>query len=471
MTAFEVSCHAQGTAAMNKTGPMRMNTVTRRVTLLPVVGHALPIVVLMMLSAPILSQSAESPPDWPQWRGPNRNGVVTNSPALLDRIPAGGLKLLWEYALDVENMSSPVAAGGRVYTHVRHRLPAAAPTDVPDGESATKPKFTDKLVCLNLADGRELWQVKPTGKPALCPYGAPNTPCVVDGKVYFLEATGVACCLGAVTGKVIWTREITGIKGIPASSILIVDNRVIVSVNSVWALSPTDGAVLWKTPDTKNDCAVNSLTLWRHKGKTYVIGAKVDRKFQFQCLDVVDGRTLWTFDLGKGSEAGIACSPVVSGDFLVTFDIGVERRSGLRVHRMELGGATEIIFEAIAGGSNSTSQTPVVNGNLIYVQVGDQDPKEDYVMCYDIARKSVVWRACGGASCCSPILADGKLIISAIDLRDAATGKVLLKYPGGGPGDHSSCALADGRLLFHGRKKLRCYDLRAPVGAKAGANP
>jgi len=56
--------------------------------------------------------------DWPQWRGPLRNGVAPDSPKLFDKLPAEGLKELWESeeipANDEGGLASPVVAGGRV---------------------------------------------------------------------------------------------------------------------------------------------------------------------------------------------------------------------------------------------------------------------------------------------------------------------------------------------------------------------
>src|SRR6266446_6008249 len=57
--------------------------------------------------------------DWPQWRGPLRNGIAPDSPKLFDKLPAEGLKELWESepipANDEGGLSSPVIEGGRVY--------------------------------------------------------------------------------------------------------------------------------------------------------------------------------------------------------------------------------------------------------------------------------------------------------------------------------------------------------------------
>jgi hypothetical protein len=71
---------------------------------------------LFLLLAAALSVNAA---DWPQWRGPLRNGIAPDSPKLLDKMPAEGLKQLWESeeipTNDEGGLSSPVVAGGRVF--------------------------------------------------------------------------------------------------------------------------------------------------------------------------------------------------------------------------------------------------------------------------------------------------------------------------------------------------------------------
>src|SRR4051812_31585045 len=55
--------------------------------------------------------------DWPQWRGPRRDGGA-HAPALLAKWPRGGPRRLWE-AEGGEGFSSFAVAGGRLYTLVR----------------------------------------------------------------------------------------------------------------------------------------------------------------------------------------------------------------------------------------------------------------------------------------------------------------------------------------------------------------
>jgi len=57
--------------------------------------------------------------DWPQWRGPNRDGIVQQSPQLAEAWPKGGPPRLWQSdplpGGDAAGFGSPVVAGGKVY--------------------------------------------------------------------------------------------------------------------------------------------------------------------------------------------------------------------------------------------------------------------------------------------------------------------------------------------------------------------
>ena len=77
--------------------------------------------------------------DWPQWRGPERTGAVSDSPRLIDAIPEKGLTELWrsEPIPDTAHpggkgsdvgFSSPVAAGGRVYLYLNQRVKDERPS-------------------------------------------------------------------------------------------------------------------------------------------------------------------------------------------------------------------------------------------------------------------------------------------------------------------------------------------------------
>lgn len=73
--------------------------------------------LLPLLVVPLLAHA-----DWPQWRGPDRNGVLASGPKLAETAPPDGFPALWESEMipsnDEGGLSSPVIAGGRVYMSV-----------------------------------------------------------------------------------------------------------------------------------------------------------------------------------------------------------------------------------------------------------------------------------------------------------------------------------------------------------------
>src|SRR5262245_17144400 len=81
--------------------------------------------------------------DWPQWRGPDRDGVVHGV-----TVPAKWPKTLtqeWQVSVG-EGVASPVVAGGRVYVFTRQ-------------------KDNEVVRCFDLAGGKELWGSEPYPAP------------------------------------------------------------------------------------------------------------------------------------------------------------------------------------------------------------------------------------------------------------------------------------------------------------------
>lgn len=99
--------------------------------------------VLWIAAAGILMCSAGLAADWPQWRGPSRNGIASDSPTLPNQWPAKGLAKLWESEAipsdDYGGHGSVVAAAGRVYAGIVWH------TDVP-----TETRAIDEFVMRDL---------------------------------------------------------------------------------------------------------------------------------------------------------------------------------------------------------------------------------------------------------------------------------------------------------------------------------
>jgi hypothetical protein len=91
------------------------------------------------LTLPLLASAALRADDWPQWRGPNRDGVCGES-GLLQSFPAEGLKVRWRVPVGW-GFSSPVVAQGRVYLA---------------NSELVKPRAKERLHCFE-SPGKALW--------------------------------------------------------------------------------------------------------------------------------------------------------------------------------------------------------------------------------------------------------------------------------------------------------------------------
>lgn len=190
------------------------------------------IIAVLLVCAFSSTISAE---DWPQWRGPNRNGI-SNEKQWSSTWPADGPKQLWRTSVGT-GYSSVAVSNGRVYT------------------VGNKDK-TDTIYCLNAVTGAEIWKhsypcvADGAGHP-----GPASTP-TVDGEfVYTLSREGHLFCLDASSGKPIWSKHIVNDFSIKypewgyATSPLILDNMIIMDAGAALAVDKSNGNLIWKTRD------------------------------------------------------------------------------------------------------------------------------------------------------------------------------------------------------------------------------
>ena len=135
--------------------------------------------------------------DWPQWRGPNRDGVW-NETGVLQSFPKDGLKVRWRAPVGA-GLSSPIVAQGRVF--------------VTDAIVKEKPVAWERVQCFDEKTGAPFWTHKYEAKyydwafDPKSPNGPGATPLCKDGKVFTLGAAGDLFCLDALNGSVIWKRN------------------------------------------------------------------------------------------------------------------------------------------------------------------------------------------------------------------------------------------------------------------------
>ncbi|HLN32905.1 MAG TPA: PQQ-binding-like beta-propeller repeat protein [Gemmataceae bacterium] len=258
---------------------------------------------------PLILAVAVHAEDWPQWRGPNRDGVWSES-GILQTFPPHGLKIRWRAAVGI-GFSSPVVAGGRVF--------------VTDSELA-KPKARERVHAFDAATGKPLWSYTyDVNYPDIAfdeKYlrGPIATPVAADGRIYTLGASGNVFCLEAVKGSVLWRKDLLkeypGSDLCPSPSPLIEGDLLILLVGakpgaSVIALNKHTGKHVWKALD--EGATASSPVVITSAGTRQLI-VWTDRSVT--ALAPATGNTLWRQQLNTTQDAAVS-TPVYHDGYLL----------------------------------------------------------------------------------------------------------------------------------------------------------
>ncbi|HEX4955238.1 MAG TPA: PQQ-binding-like beta-propeller repeat protein [Thermoanaerobaculia bacterium] len=250
--------------------------------------------------------------DWPQWRGPARDGRSAET-GLAAQWPEAGPPLVLRASGLGGGFSSLAVAGGRIYTL----------GDQEDGQY---------LLALSQAEGKVVWKTK-VGPVWHDEYGGSRSTPTVDGdRLYLTTTEGRVICLEAAGGKEIWAKslpqdfggsmmEINGTHWKFAESPLVDGDRVVVTPGSktaaLVALDKKTGEPVWRTalPESLGEkgadgAAYSSVVISNGAGvKQYVqlIGRGVIG------VEAATGRLLWSYNRVANNVANIP-TPLVWGD-------------------------------------------------------------------------------------------------------------------------------------------------------------
>jgi hypothetical protein len=249
------------------------------------------------------SAGAQDKSDWPQWRGPDRDGK-SHAQGLLQQWPEGGPKLDWKISTIGRGYSCPVVVGDSMYT-----------MGVIDGQEA--------LLRLDARTGETIWAQQLDEEYENGWGGGPRSTPTIDGTtIYCLTARGKLACI-TEAGKTVWSKSLTEDFGgeIPrwgySESVLIDGDRLLVKPgqsSTAVMLDKRTGEKLWATnADELNDeAAYASFIKAKLAGTdTYVTmtgGGLV-------ALAADSGNLLFRYTKTANGIAVIP-TPVVSGDFV-----------------------------------------------------------------------------------------------------------------------------------------------------------
>lgn len=423
--------------------------------------------LILATSAALAAAAPAASPEWPQWRGPNRDAVAQET-GLLTQWPASGPPLAWKASGLGGGFSSLAISGGRIYT-------------LGDRQGS------QQVVAMSLADGKIAWTAK-VGPVWEDEYGGPRGTPTVDGdRVYAIGTEGDLVCLQAATGKEVWRKNLARDFG----------GQVMSSWK--WAESPlVDGDRLIVTPGAANATLValdkkTGKEIWRAAvprlgdqgadgaGYSSVVvsnGGGVKQYVQLTGWGLVsvraqDGKFLWGYNKVANDVANIA-TPVVRGDYVFA---STGYRTGSALLKLSRAGnpadtvqAQEVYFLPATTLQNHHGGLVLI-GEHIY---GGHGHNRGYPICVEMATGKVAWGgegaelSHGGSGSAAVTAADGHLYFRYQNGRMVLIAakpqgyqvKGAFSIPGVSHPSWSHPVVAGGRLYLREQDNLYVYDLK-----------
>ncbi len=306
--------------------------------------------------------------DWPQWRGPNRDGTTTG----FESPKSWPEELTKKWSVTVgDGVSTPALLGNQLYVFARE-----------GGDEI--------LRCLDTSSGEMVWEDKyaadGVGGPASGFAGPRASPALADGKVVTLGVHGMVSCLNAQTGKVLWRKnDFPGSEPrfATSSSPLIVNGNCIVqtggeSGGAIVAYKLDTGDQVWKWD---GDGASYASPVLMALDGTETIVTPTSRNLVV--VRTSDGKFLWGGAYAQGRYN--ATTPLVSGQTVIYAGPG----QGTTAEKFLVNGdevTSEIVWE---NGDNSLMfNTPVMRDGVFYGL-----SSTNALFCVNAADGTTLWSA------------------------------------------------------------------------------
>lgn len=313
---------------------------------------------LLMMAALAVGLPAAQADDWPQWRGPTRDGVWRET-GVVEKFKSSSLKPSWRVPIS-SGYSGPTVADGRVYVTDR----------------VEEPKQIERVHCFDCKTGKKIWSHKYD-----CPYrdisytAGPRAAVTIDeGRAYSLGAMGNLFCFNAASGEILWQHDLDReykvrmpIWGLAAAP-LIEGNLVILQVGGeeacLVAFDKVSGTERWRA--LQDDASYSAPIVIEQAGRRVLVcwtGQHVVG------LNPADGKLLWNWPFPPSQMVLSIATPVVEKDhlFVTAFYDG-----SLMLRLDETKPAVEKIWRRVGKDEQHTDSlqsimvTPYLKDNYVY---------------------------------------------------------------------------------------------------------
>ncbi|MGE0606753.1 MAG: PQQ-binding-like beta-propeller repeat protein, partial [Pirellulales bacterium] len=391
------------------------------------------------------------PLDWPNWRGPEQNGISRET-GLPEEWEVDGPTMLWK-STELAGRSSPIIMDGKLYTIV-----AAEPYTPRQGE---------KVICADAATGKVLWEHRFNVFNSDVPLERVGWGCCVGDptthRVYAMGVCGYFVCLEGESGDVVWSRSLSeefgllntygGRTNVP----VVFEDMVIIS-----------GVMInWGNTDAK----------WNYQAFNANTGGWGDMAkpaHRFMAMNKKTGEVVWlngTRLLPDDTTYSTPTIAVLGGQAALVFGAGdgsvyaMQPRTGNLIWRYEI-------------SQRGLNVSPLVVGDTVYTGQSEENPNDSSMGALaaingagsgDITKSGAIWHekeVMVGKS--SPILVDDKLYCvddsGGLWVFDPATGEQIGGRKGRtaranfklGSMMRASLVWADGKI-YAAEANGRCY--------------
>jgi outer membrane protein assembly factor BamB len=296
--------------------------------------------------------------DWPEWRGPHRDGIISEEPATWPDKP----KLAWKTEVGIGH-ASPIMAAGSIYDFARQ------------GDQET-------VLSIDPANGKIRWKQQYTAPVKIDPAaaghgeGPKSTPLYANGKLYTLGINGILSAFDAETGKPLWRLNFKSAPDFGVAMSPIFDKGLVIAhIGALTAFDAATGAVKWSwngdspayaSPIVVELGGVRQVVTQTHSN---IVG-----------IEAASGKLLWKIPFTTEYDQNIV-TPLLYKDTLIFS--GVDK--GVFAVRLK-SGTPETVWKN--KDVSMYMNSPVLTGDLLF---GFSPLKKGEIFCLDARTGAILW--------------------------------------------------------------------------------